>query len=80
VALLLACTGLRPVPLASHVDLEAMQGGWTIVATIPNHFESGDGGTTFICGVPMGISRRISIYDAAVSTPRSVITPLLGEV
>jgi apolipoprotein D and lipocalin family protein len=41
VALLLACTGLRPLPLASHVDLEAMQGGWYIVATIPNDFERG---------------------------------------
>ena len=40
-ALLLACTGLRPVPLASHVDLDAIQGGWYIVATIPNHFEKG---------------------------------------
>jgi len=42
VAQLLACAGsLRPVPLAPHVDLEAMQGGWYIVATIPNHFERG---------------------------------------
>jgi len=42
VALLLACTGSsRPIPLAAHVDLEAMQGGWYIVATIPNHFERG---------------------------------------
>ena len=40
VAQLLACAGsVRPIPLASHVDLEAMQGGWYIVATIPNHFE-----------------------------------------
>jgi len=40
VAQLLACAGsMRPVPLASHVDLEAMQGGWYIVATIPNPFE-----------------------------------------
>jgi len=40
VAQLLACAGsLRSIPLASHVDLEAMQGGWYIVATIPNHFE-----------------------------------------
>ncbi len=39
---LLACAGsLRPVPLASHVDLDAMQGGWYILATIPNHFERG---------------------------------------
>ena len=42
VAQLLACAGsVRPIPLASHVDLEAMQGGWYIVATIPNHFERG---------------------------------------
>jgi apolipoprotein D and lipocalin family protein len=41
-AALLACAGsLQPVPLASHVDLDAMQGGWYIVATIPNHFEKG---------------------------------------
>ncbi len=30
-----------PVPLAAHVDLDAMQGGWYIVATIPNRFERG---------------------------------------
>jgi apolipoprotein D and lipocalin family protein len=42
VAQLLACAGsLRPVPLAPHVDLDAIQGGWYIVATIPNHFEKG---------------------------------------
>jgi apolipoprotein D and lipocalin family protein len=42
VAQLLACAGsMRPIPLAPHVDLEAMQGGWYIVATIPNHFEKG---------------------------------------
>ena len=42
VALLLACAGSsRPIPLAPHVDLEAIQGGWYIVATIPNHFERG---------------------------------------
>ncbi len=41
-AQLLACTGpLRPLPLASRVDLDAMQGGWYIVATIPNRFERG---------------------------------------
>jgi apolipoprotein D and lipocalin family protein len=39
---LLACEGsVRPIPLAAHVDLDAMQGGWYIVATIPNHFEKG---------------------------------------
>ncbi len=42
VAQLLACAAsLRPVPLASHVDLDAIQGGWYILATIPNHFERG---------------------------------------
>jgi apolipoprotein D and lipocalin family protein len=42
VGLLLACAGSsRPIPLAPHVDLEAIQGGWYIVATIPNHFERG---------------------------------------
>jgi apolipoprotein D and lipocalin family protein len=42
VAQLLGCAGsLPPVPLAPHVDLEAMQGGWYIVATIPNRFERG---------------------------------------
>jgi apolipoprotein D and lipocalin family protein len=41
-AQLFACAGSSPpLPLASHVDLEAMQGGWYIVATIPNHFERG---------------------------------------
>lgn len=30
-----------PLPLASQVNLEAMQGGWYIVATIPNRFEKG---------------------------------------
>jgi apolipoprotein D and lipocalin family protein len=39
---LVACaTSSRPLPLAAHVDLDAMQGGWYIVATIPNFFERG---------------------------------------
>ena len=38
-AQLLACAASPPIPLAPHVDLEAMQGGWYIVATIPNRFE-----------------------------------------
>jgi apolipoprotein D and lipocalin family protein len=32
---------LPPLRLASQVNLEAMQGGWYIVATIPNFFERG---------------------------------------
>jgi apolipoprotein D and lipocalin family protein len=37
-----ACAGsAQPIPLAAHVDLEAIQGGWYILATIPNHFEKG---------------------------------------
>ena len=32
---------LQPLPLAAHVDLDAIQGGWYIVATIPNRFELG---------------------------------------
>jgi len=39
IAHLLACAASPPIPVASHVDLEAMQGGWYIVATIPNRFE-----------------------------------------
>ena len=39
---LLACAGTsHPLRLASQIDLEAMQGGWYIVATIPNRFERG---------------------------------------
>jgi len=39
---LLACAApVRPIPLAAQVDLDAIQGGWYIVATIPNHFERG---------------------------------------
>ncbi len=39
---LVACAASsRPLPLATHVDLEAIQGGWYIVATIPNAFERG---------------------------------------
>ena len=39
---LIACASSRPpLPLAPHVDLEAVQGGWYIVATIPNRFERG---------------------------------------
>jgi apolipoprotein D and lipocalin family protein len=30
-----------PLPLAPHVDLSRMYGGWYIVATIPNAFEKG---------------------------------------
>ena len=30
-----------PLPLAPHVDIERMYGGWYIVATIPNGFEKG---------------------------------------
>ncbi len=30
-----------PLPLAAHVDLNRMYGGWRIVATIPNGFEKG---------------------------------------
>jgi apolipoprotein D and lipocalin family protein len=30
-----------PLPLAQHVDLDRMYGGWHIVATIPNSFEKG---------------------------------------
>jgi apolipoprotein D and lipocalin family protein len=30
-----------PLPLAPQVNLDAMQGGWYIVATIPNRFEKG---------------------------------------
>jgi len=42
VAQLLACAGSSPpVRLASAVNLEAMQGGWYIIATIPNRFERG---------------------------------------
>jgi len=41
-AQLLGCAGSsRPLPLAAHVDLDVIQGGWYIVATIPNHFERG---------------------------------------
>ncbi len=43
VALLLqgcAATG-EPIALAAKVDLKAIQGGWYIVATIPNWFEKG---------------------------------------
>jgi apolipoprotein D and lipocalin family protein len=31
----------EPIPLATHVDLDSMYGGWYIVATIPNWFEKG---------------------------------------
>jgi apolipoprotein D and lipocalin family protein len=31
----------NPPPLAADVNLDAMLGGWYIVATIPNHFEKG---------------------------------------
>jgi apolipoprotein D and lipocalin family protein len=41
-AQLAACAGSSsPLPLASQVNLEAMQGRWYIVATIPNYFERG---------------------------------------
>ncbi len=43
-ALLLAgcsSTPKAPLPLAQHVDLSRMYGGWSIVATIPNGFEKG---------------------------------------
>lgn len=30
-----------PLPLAEHVDIDRMYGGWYIVATIPNSFEKG---------------------------------------
>ena len=40
--LLQACAATNPpIPLASKVDLKAIQGGWYIVATIPNWFEKG---------------------------------------
>jgi apolipoprotein D and lipocalin family protein len=35
-----ATSGTR-IPLAPKVDLNAMKGGWYIVATIPNWFEKG---------------------------------------
>jgi apolipoprotein D and lipocalin family protein len=41
-AQLAACAGSSPpLPLAPRVNLEAMQGGWYIVATIPSRFEKG---------------------------------------
>jgi apolipoprotein D and lipocalin family protein len=43
-ALLLAgCASLSgpPIPLAQHVDMDRMYGGWHIAATIPNSFEKG---------------------------------------
>lgn len=39
--LLQACSAASPIPLASHVDLGSIQGGWYILATIPNWFEMG---------------------------------------
>jgi apolipoprotein D and lipocalin family protein len=39
--LLTACASKPPIPLAAHVDLSRMYGGWYIVATIPNWFERG---------------------------------------
>jgi len=42
VAQLLACAGSSPpLRLASQVNLDSIQGGWYIVATIPNFFERG---------------------------------------
>lgn len=36
------CAGSAPpLPLAQHVDIDALYGGWYIVATIPNRFEKG---------------------------------------
>jgi apolipoprotein D and lipocalin family protein len=42
-ALLQGCAGAPhpALPLAEHVDVERMYGGWYIVATIPNGFEKG---------------------------------------
>jgi apolipoprotein D and lipocalin family protein len=34
-------TAHPPLPLAAHVDMDRMYGGWHIVATIPNGFEKG---------------------------------------
>jgi apolipoprotein D and lipocalin family protein len=42
-ALLTGCQSAArpPLPLAEHVDLNRMYGGWYIIATIPNNFEKG---------------------------------------
>lgn len=36
-----ASSGRTPLRLAEHVDLDRMQGGWYLIATIPNRFEKG---------------------------------------
>jgi apolipoprotein D and lipocalin family protein len=83
-ALLPACAGSgQPIPLAAHVDLDAMQGRWYIVATIPNHFEKGMVAPVDVYthradgGIEEDFSLRSGGFDATVRhfTVRDSIVP-----
>jgi lipocalin len=63
-ALLLAgCASLSgpPIPLAQHVDMDRMYGGWHIAATIPNSFEK-------------GMVEPYELYSARTSPPAGAVS------